>query len=465
METRAHYVTVGTFVLLVLLGAMGFVYWLYKAQDNAGSVPVDVIFKGSVAGLNVGAPVFFNGLRIGTVSAISFSDQADPVVVVRAMVNPTAPLRQDVHAELGFQGITGIANLSFTGGSSGSPSLFEEKGVPTIEANRSALEDLISNARQTLRKADDTMATVAALVRENAPAVSRTIQNVERFSSALASNSDGIRDFMTQATRVANVLQGVADDLGAILTQGNKLIAQVTPQDVKVIVGNVRKFSDNLGKSGEQIQAVVDQVRETANDLQAFTTNLNATLTDVRAIVQAVPSAEVGRIVGNIDSLTSRIAARGADIDAMISDARAAVASTRSFTNSLDGKGPDVDAILADTRQTMANLNVASQKLAPLLGNVDGMLKSGEGKGLIEEATLTLRSVRRAADTLNGQLPGIMSGIGRFTSTGLPDLTAAIGQLRLTLSTIQTAVQGLERNPNRIIFGGSSQPVFQPNRH
>lgn len=464
METRAHYVTVGVFVLVVLAAALGFVYWLYKAQDTSGYVPVDVVFSGSVTGLTPGASVFYNGLRIGSVTSLSFSTAGKPVVVARAMVDPNAPLRKDVRAELGYQGITGVANLSFSGGGADSPSLFAEPGIPRIQAGGSAIEELLNGARDTLKKTDLAVDAINNLIRENSPTVTSTIANIEKFSGALADNSDEIRNFLAQAGRVADVLQGVANDLGGILQQGRKLVAEVTPEDVRVVVANVRKFSDSLGTTGEQVNQVVAQVKQAATDLQAFTTGLNNTLENVNKIVAAVPTAEVRRIVENADKVVAGVAARAPEIDGTIADVRVTAANARSISDQLAGKREQIDNITADTQQMMARLNAASAKLAPLIDNVNSMVNSDGSKGLVAEATAAAHAIRVAADTVNDSLPGIMSNLGRFSSRGLPDLTETIAQLRQTLATVQSAVQSLERDPNRLIFGGSNQPVFQPQR-
>ncbi|MEH0069626.1 MlaD family protein [Pannonibacter sp. Pt2-lr] len=59
--------------------------------------------------------MLFNGIKVGDVSALDF-DPADPRIVIATIrVSPNAPLRKDVRATLGFQGLTGVAYVDLKG--------------------------------------------------------------------------------------------------------------------------------------------------------------------------------------------------------------------------------------------------------------------------------------------------------------------------------------------------------------
>ena len=74
MEDRAKFVLVGLFTFAVIAGAFGFVYWLHATSGANESTSYRVIFSGSVTGLRVGAPVLFNGIRVGEVSDLRLTD-------------------------------------------------------------------------------------------------------------------------------------------------------------------------------------------------------------------------------------------------------------------------------------------------------------------------------------------------------------------------------------------------------
>src|SRR3546814_17815658 len=65
METRANYIMVGCFVLLLAFGLLGFVLWLAQFPFEAEYARYDIVFESSVTGLNEGSPVRYRGLRVG----------------------------------------------------------------------------------------------------------------------------------------------------------------------------------------------------------------------------------------------------------------------------------------------------------------------------------------------------------------------------------------------------------------
>src|SRR3546814_18033608 len=75
METRAHHLLIGSFMLAFLVAIVLFVLWLAKSQVDRDVAHYNIYFHGSVAGLGVGGDVRFNGIKVGTVSQISIARQ------------------------------------------------------------------------------------------------------------------------------------------------------------------------------------------------------------------------------------------------------------------------------------------------------------------------------------------------------------------------------------------------------
>jgi phospholipid/cholesterol/gamma-HCH transport system substrate-binding protein len=552
METRANYVAVGVFVLMVLAGAFGFVYWLYSSRSVTNRTQVDILFPGSVTGLAVGGAVYFNGIRIGEVTRLRFAGDGSTAVQATTMVDPSAPLKKDTRAELGFSGLTGIAYVSLTGGSPNAPSLFEDEEVPLIAADRSAFEDLLKGARDILGKADTTFNEIEKLVTDNAPAVSRTLQNVDEFTAALAANSDEVRTMFTDVGNAARTIAELSNRLEGIVTRVEQLVQEVDPQAVRTIVNNAVTFSEDLSGVGNDVQAVVETVRAAADRLGEFTTGLNNSLADVDRLIAAIPADRIGSIVTNVDtitagfagrmpaieafidsargatasidtiatriaersddldviitnvrtatdridalaaslspavadlarileavdptrvstivqnveSLSANLATKGGDIDVIVADIRAAAESARKFAAEVESQSGNVDAIATQAREMVEKLNAASSRIAGLIDKVETMVE-GDGQGLVSEATGAARAVRQVFESFQPSAGQIAGGLSRFSTTGLSDLAAAIQQARQTLSAIEAAVNSIERDPSRVIYGGSGQPTYQPQR-
>ena len=82
METRASYVVVGTFVLALIAAAFGVVLFLTRTNFEDTPKTYMSYFTGSVTGLQVGSPVRYRGVPVGSVNDI----RIDPSDVERVRV-------------------------------------------------------------------------------------------------------------------------------------------------------------------------------------------------------------------------------------------------------------------------------------------------------------------------------------------------------------------------------------------
>jgi phospholipid/cholesterol/gamma-HCH transport system substrate-binding protein len=186
METRAPYALIGSFVLAVVGGAFGFVYWLHNTGGLGERTVYRVRFENSVSGLLTGAPVLFNGIRVGEVTGLSLDPGNPRQVIATITVVSTTPVRTDTQAGLEYQGLTGVPVVSLLGGTSAvallSPSPTEP---PILVADPAAGQSMTEAARQALRRIDSVLA-------DNSDPLKSAIADLSTFTRALARNSDRV---------------------------------------------------------------------------------------------------------------------------------------------------------------------------------------------------------------------------------------------------------------------------------
>src|ERR1700710_1636782 len=191
METRANFVLIGSFTLAVIAAAFGFVMWFQSLHTTKARTPLRIIFEGPASGLRNGGSVNFNGIRVGEVVSVKLDDPRR--VVALAMVENAAPIRKDTVVGLEFQGLTGVAAISLTGGSVAAPPVpLDEDGVPVLTADPNALLDTQEKIRVALRNVDKVIA-------ENQGALKDTLLGFETFTASLASSSARIDSVMRSA--------------------------------------------------------------------------------------------------------------------------------------------------------------------------------------------------------------------------------------------------------------------------
>ncbi len=184
MEIKARYRLIGLFMLALIGLGFGFVYWLQNAGGLAERKTYQIRFEDTVGGLQVGAPVLFNGIRVGEVTGLKLD--ADPQVIFATIaVDKTTPLRADTSVHIDFQGLTGSAAVSLKGGSANLPTLNTMAHPPPLRARPSAGQGFSDMARQVLGRLDK-------IFSENSTDLHDTIVNFKNFSGALAKNSGKI---------------------------------------------------------------------------------------------------------------------------------------------------------------------------------------------------------------------------------------------------------------------------------
>ena len=178
MEIRARYFLIGLFVLAVIVGGFGFVYWLNTTGGLAPRTTYRVAFDGPVSGLFNGSSVLFNGLKVGEVTRLEFDPSNPRGVSALISIDARVPVRADTGVGLDFRGLTG--------GAADAPALAATPGEPpTLSASAAASQDVMAAARVALQHLDQILV-------DNAAPVKSAIANIDTFAQALGRNSDKI---------------------------------------------------------------------------------------------------------------------------------------------------------------------------------------------------------------------------------------------------------------------------------
>ena len=145
MENKSHAMAAGLFVVVVACLLAGLALWL--TRDRHQYVEFELSTKDAISGLQVQATVRYKGVSVGKVTRIGFDPQASGNVLIRIAVDAEAPISpKTTYAQLGYQGVTGIAHIQLddsdtpqsvlTTGPSGLPRLPMRSSPLTVLADR-----------------------------------------------------------------------------------------------------------------------------------------------------------------------------------------------------------------------------------------------------------------------------------------------------------------------------------------
>ncbi|GJL92370.1 MlaD family protein [Hyphococcus sp.] len=286
METRAHYVVIGSMVLAAIAAAFLFVIKLTQTQTDFDEY--DVIFTERVSGLSVGAAVRFNGIQKGEVDTLSI-DPTDPsIVIARVRVDKDTPVKTDTKAELELVGFTGLAIIQFVGGGADKPLLKDasDDDVPKIKADTSGFAAFLEGSGDVLAQASRLLSD------ENISGISGIITNIETMTGAFAEHEDDI------AASLANI--------NAITTD----LAQVTSK-LDAAATSLQSFMENdAPATAQEIEALLSETQALVSDLRSITNENRASIRVFadQGLGQVAPAlSEARRLMRTLDAVLREI--------------------------------------------------------------------------------------------------------------------------------------------------------------
>src|SRR5690242_10309191 len=107
MESRAFALITGLFVLGITACIILWAQWLAKVPMARAAYRV--VSTVPVAGLNPEAQVRYRGMGVGRVKSIGLDAKDPRRILVDIEVDTNIPIHRSTYAQLGMEGITGIA--------------------------------------------------------------------------------------------------------------------------------------------------------------------------------------------------------------------------------------------------------------------------------------------------------------------------------------------------------------------
>ncbi len=209
---------IGTTTLAVIAAAFAGLLGYQKIHALRQQTPLRIVFEGSASGLRKGGNVNFDGVQIGVIKSLKLDNPRKIVALV--MVDNSAPIRKDTVVGVEFQGLTGVAAISLTGGAAAAaPVPLDEDGIPILTADLREIESI----RDSLHNVDRLLVGNQAMVKD-------TLLNFETYTASLASKGDAIESVMRKAddafasmdsamAKIDDFMPGLADGKAAALLE------------------------------------------------------------------------------------------------------------------------------------------------------------------------------------------------------------------------------------------------------
>jgi phospholipid/cholesterol/gamma-HCH transport system substrate-binding protein len=255
MKKRAQKIRLGIFIMIgsiLLLIVIGFFTTrrLFEKTDIYFVAYRDV----SVSGLEVGSPVKYLGINVGSISEI-FIDPVDVnQIIVRLSLKHGTPVKADAAADIVAMGITGLKTIEIRGGTNEAPFLKEEQ---FIRQGTSLVEDISGQAEVIAYKLEEVLNNLISFTNPS---------NLNKITHAV----DAINELSTKASATFDLITNVVDenrtDMREAILAANNMTGKLDSASVHVLAAGVRfnsiMQSDTLGQILGNLNEIFLTMRE-----------------------------------------------------------------------------------------------------------------------------------------------------------------------------------------------------------
>lgn len=268
MESKANYTLVGLFVVVVGLAVIIAAFWLSAGFTHKSYKTYELYLNEAVVGLNVRAPVRFNGVDIGYVSNIELNNDDLQQVRVILEIESDVPITTATLGSLYLQGITGVTYIGLRTTESQAPLLKAKPGkkYPVIDSEISflvTLEDTMLSMSEDMTSLSNSFSTI--FDGDNIDKLTSTISNVEAFSQALGSRSEEISTIIDNLSQASTDLPAMihrmdeaTNSLAITMSSGQNAIQNLSDQAVPSLIDlltRLNTMSHNLEQLSNDLNA------------------------------------------------------------------------------------------------------------------------------------------------------------------------------------------------------------------
>src|SRR5690349_17741938 len=205
MKLRATNLMIGTTTLAVIAAVFVGFLGIRKIHTIQQRTVLRIVFEGSASGLRKGGSVNFDGVQVGEILSLKLDNPRNVVALVR--VDNNAPIRKDTVVGLEFQGLTGVAAISLTGGDATAPPVpAEADGIPTLTADLTEIQSI----RDTLHNVDRVLVGNRATIKD-------ALLSFDSYSASLAGKSEAIAQALGKADSALAGVTGAMTKLDGLM--------------------------------------------------------------------------------------------------------------------------------------------------------------------------------------------------------------------------------------------------------
>ena len=292
MPAPTNHWKLGLFVVVGVVAALASIVSLGARSLQKKTVSYQSFFDESVQGLDVGSPVKFRGVTIGSVSVINIAPDHRHVAITCELAvgqlndlglstvrgaNARIAVPPDLRVQLGSSGLTGVMFISID--------FFRIEDNPIIQLPFPVPENYIPSARSTIKNLEDSVVQAVDRLPELADQIvvllakisnlleDVTAEHIADKASATLRHVDDVLVDVQRTLKRADVeklsqdAQRTLSELSGTMTRVNGLLADL--QGEKGLIASVARASVAVGDVAHGATGLGENLEQTLRDVQS----------------------------------------------------------------------------------------------------------------------------------------------------------------------------------------------------
>lgn len=284
MENKAYAFAAGLFTVLLGSAVVVVAMWLSGETHEREFYTLESRYP--VTGLNVQAPVRLRGVEVGKVDSIGFDPDDARIILLRIAVRAGTPVSRGTVAQLGSQGVTGLAYVMLDDDGKKPEKLAGgDDKASRIPVRPSFIDDLTGSGKDLLVEVTQVVQRLNVLLGEkNQAQLVRTLASLESAA--------------TRAGKLATALEPAAGNIPELTADARKalatadtLFAELTAlsRELKQHAGTIERIAKSAEQTGGAAQNVsgavvtesLPRINMLLDEMTRNSRNLDRLLTDL----------------------------------------------------------------------------------------------------------------------------------------------------------------------------------------
>lgn len=265
MENRAHALVAGLFVIFLSI-AIALVAMRFSGSNIQHNAYL-VVTTESVSGLNPQSAVHYRGVSIGKVENIEFDPNNLRQILIHILINENVVLSKSIYAQLGYQGVTGLAYIQLNDDGIDNEQLPPDAHIPM---RRSLLDEVTGSGQDLLSNVNQLVLQMHQLLDEqNQTQVSKILQNIEKATRNFDGIAGHLQPVLKSFTELTIESATLVKRLDQLLGEINLALAKANQKE---------GIFDSLSQSAQELATTIPELHKVSNSIVRNSNNLDRVL-------------------------------------------------------------------------------------------------------------------------------------------------------------------------------------------